>query len=69
MKAIITMRIKKVRNSITGRMVEITDELANNPQFKKSVATNTEKICSELEKYYQGKGIVCDFTYYFEDGE
>lgn len=69
MRVIFTMDIKKVKNKMTNSMIEITKELSKDKNFRKSVATNSEKICNELEKYYTKSGIVCTIDYYFEDGK
>jgi hypothetical protein len=67
MKIIIEMEIKRVKNVLTGKYVEINEDLAKDKNFRIATAKNTEKICSELEKYYNNKGIQCKFNYYFEE--
>jgi hypothetical protein len=67
MKAMIEMKVKRVKNAFTGKYVEVDENLSNDKNFRKAMAKNTEKICSELEKYYNEKGIQCEFTYYFDD--
>jgi len=66
MKAILTMEIQEVKNKITKEMVKITDDFSEIKMFKKAVAKNLDKICKELEKYFEKQGIITKMNYYFE---
>lgn len=66
MKATIIMDVKKIKNKLTGKMIEITPEIAKDENFRKAVEINLKEICKGFENYYLKKGIICSLKYRFD---
>lgn len=63
MHIIISMDVKKIKNKLNGKMIEITPEIAKDEKFRNAVEVNLKEICKGFESYYLKKGIICSLKY------